>query len=186
MLTLELITGASPFLTTEEEPDSHARKLAIKKRILNVDPLCIADPHKQLSPDVRDLLARLLMKDPARRLTKVSEIKAHPFFRGIDWVKLAARKIEPPFRPEISSDTDVSNFDSEFTSLPLDFSEARSDSEDNAAQDNTFLIDELCAEFSFIAPDLIESSSSNGLLFFYLHFQLMLKDTVSCSILIRI
>ena len=39
----------------------------------------------------------------------VDEIKAHPFFRGLDWENL--RNTKSPFLPEIKDDEDVSRFD---------------------------------------------------------------------------
>jgi protein kinase N len=35
----------------------------------------------------------------------------------IDWDALLAKKVKPPFLPKIKESVDVSNFDSEFTSL---------------------------------------------------------------------
>lgn len=52
-----------------------------------------------------------------------SEIREHPFFRDIDWKLLHAKKLKPPFKPALkeADDTgiDTSNFDQEFTTLPL-------------------------------------------------------------------
>lgn len=42
---------------------------------------------------------------------------SHPFFQGLDWAALAARKIPAPFRPQIRSELDVGNFAEEFTRL---------------------------------------------------------------------
>ena len=51
-----------------------------------------------------------------------AEIKNHPFFTNhIDWQLLLAKKVQPPFKPDVSSAFDTSNFDPEFTSeTPLD------------------------------------------------------------------
>lgn len=61
-----------------------------------------------------------MAKDPSERLgTKsgIEEIKAHPWFADMDFEKLIKCKIDPPFKPEVSSDPlDVSHFDSMFTS----------------------------------------------------------------------
>lgn len=44
------------------------------------------------------------------------EIKAHAYFRDVNFDDVYHKRIRPPFLPKISSATDVSNFDSEFTS----------------------------------------------------------------------
>jgi len=54
-------------------------------------------------PAARDLLTRLLDRDPVRRLgaNGAAEIKSHHFFANIDWRKLLQRKYEPSFRPNV-------------------------------------------------------------------------------------
>lgn len=47
-----------------------------------------------------------------------ADVKAHQFFRGLDWQKLADKKIAAPFKPNILNDVDTSNFSDEFTRLP--------------------------------------------------------------------
>ena len=42
-------------------------------------------------------------------------IRRHAYFRQIDWEKLEARKVAPPFTPRVSDAGDTSNFDEEFT-----------------------------------------------------------------------
>lgn len=75
-----------------------------------------------VSPEARSLLVRLLQRSPALRLGSGEDdsapIRAHPFFAGVDWDALYAKRVEPPFRPEVHGDTDTSNFDTEFTSEP--------------------------------------------------------------------
>lgn len=74
---------------------------------------------KTLSSDARSLLAGLLIKDPAHRLgggpQDVCEIMEHPFFSSINWNDLIHKKVPPPFKPQVTSDTDTRYFDSEFT-----------------------------------------------------------------------
>ena len=61
------------------------------------------------SPTARDLLRQLLTKSPARRLgiRGVRDIQQHAFFASIDWGKLERRECIPPYKPSISSTTDV-------------------------------------------------------------------------------
>jgi serine/threonine protein kinase len=47
-----------------------------------------------LSREVMDLLARMLSKNPQTRIG-INQIKAHPFFKDIDWDLLALKKIKP-------------------------------------------------------------------------------------------
>uniref|UniRef100_A0A6A7G461 AGC/GRK/BARK protein kinase n=1 Tax=Hirondellea gigas TaxID=1518452 RepID=A0A6A7G461_9CRUS len=58
------------------------------------------------SKSCADLLSRILVFDPKQRLgyNGAVDLKNHPFFETINWGKLAAREILPPFRP---SDRDV-------------------------------------------------------------------------------
>lgn len=43
------------------------------------------------------------------------EIQQHPFFSSINWNDLLQKKITPPFKPQVTSETDTRYFDSEFT-----------------------------------------------------------------------
>jgi serine/threonine protein kinase len=77
-----------------------------------------------LSPDAKDLLTRLLKKDPAKRLGSqmpkdLTVIKKHRFFRKVDWKKLEARELEPPIQPMITDPELAENFSPEFTELSL-------------------------------------------------------------------
>lgn len=45
--------------------------------------------------DVRDLISRLLVKDPAHRITSM-EISSHPFFTDVNWGELADGRIPVP------------------------------------------------------------------------------------------
>lgn len=56
-----------------------------------------------MSPAAEYFLNSLLCKNPLYRLGAkgVTEIKQHPFFRFVDWDKLAKREIPAPFKPII-------------------------------------------------------------------------------------
>uniref|UniRef100_A0A3B4H4F5 Ribosomal protein S6 kinase n=1 Tax=Pundamilia nyererei TaxID=303518 RepID=A0A3B4H4F5_9CICH len=77
ILMFELLTGASPF-TLEGERNSQSE---VSKRILRCDP-----PFpSMIGPIAQDLLKKLLVKDPHKRLGSgprgAEDIKAHPFFK---------------------------------------------------------------------------------------------------------
>lgn len=71
--------------------------------------------------DSVSILQKLLMREPELRLgsgpTDAQEIMSHAFFRNINWDDVRDKKVPPPFQPQITSATDTSNFDSEFTSV---------------------------------------------------------------------
>lgn len=113
VLTYELLTGASPF-TVEGEQNTQQE---ISRRILRTSPPI----PEGLSAEVSDLIARLLVKDPRRRLGggegDALELKKHPFFRSLDWAALAEKRLPAPFVPRIAGELDVSNFSEEFTRM---------------------------------------------------------------------
>lgn len=48
-------------------------------------------------------------------------VRRHPFFKHIQWADVLSRRLEPPFRPALSSEDDVSQFDTKFTrQTPID------------------------------------------------------------------
>ena len=71
--------------------------------------------------DSVSILQKLLTREPDQRLgsgpTDAQEIMSQPFFRNINWDDVYHKRIHPPFQPQITSATDTSNFDSEFTSV---------------------------------------------------------------------
>ncbi|CAD7093396.1 unnamed protein product [Hermetia illucens] len=74
---------------------------------------------RNISVEARSLLSGLLHKNPQKRLgggiEDVREIQRHPFFSSINWQDLVQKKIPPPFKPQVTTDTDTRYFDSEFT-----------------------------------------------------------------------
>lgn len=59
-----------------------------------------ADFPWYVSPEAKNLITRLLDVDENTRLGSGPKgddnIKAHPFFKGVDWEKLEQRHVEPP------------------------------------------------------------------------------------------
>lgn len=65
-----------------------------------------------MSENAKDLLQKLLHRKPEERLGSkgVNDIKAHPFFKGLDWDKVISKQIKPEFIPVcIDEDWDLSS-----------------------------------------------------------------------------
>nr|AAC04357.1 serine/threonine protein kinase [Colletotrichum trifolii] len=108
VLLYEMLTGLPPFY--DENTNEMYRKILS-------EPLHFPG-HDVVPPAAKDLLTKLLNRDPKERLgaNGSAEIKAHPFFHAIDWRKLLQRKYEPAFKPKVTDALDTANFDPEFTS----------------------------------------------------------------------
>ena len=70
------------------------------------------------------LISRLLIRDPALRLGAglgdAEEIKAHPFFEGLDWGALERKEIPPPWKPVLANEIDTSYFNKKYTHADID------------------------------------------------------------------
>ena len=70
---------------------------------------------------------QLLTKQPVKRLgcgeKGEEDIRTHPFFRRIDWIKIEAREVQPPYKPKIVSKRFLNYFSAllEFITFPLRF-----------------------------------------------------------------
>ncbi|KAH7825253.1 putative serine/threonine kinase [Monocercomonoides exilis] len=78
-----------------------------------------------VSPDARDLLRKLLHREPRNRIgcqaRGAADIKEHPFFASLNWDDVYNKKYTPTFIPEVAAPDDLANIDPEFTSMaPLD------------------------------------------------------------------
>ncbi|XP_034381302.1 ribosomal protein S6 kinase alpha-5 isoform X1 [Cyclopterus lumpus] len=141
VLMYELLTGGSPF-TVDGNENSHTD---IAKRISKRDP-----PFpKDMGPLAKDLIQRLLVKDPKKRLGSgpngAEDVKKHPFYQKINWEDLAAKKVPAPFKPVIRDELDVSNFAEEFTEMDPTYSPA-------ALPQNC---DRIFQGYSFMAPSIL-------------------------------
>jgi serum/glucocorticoid-regulated kinase 2 len=106
-ITYEMLTGLPPFYSKDRD-----------KLFKNIRSGLIRYPP-YLSKDAVSLLQGFFIKDPEKRLGSgpngLNDIKAHPFFKNLDWDAIFKKKIKPPFIPKISSDFDTKYIDSEFT-----------------------------------------------------------------------
>ena len=76
-----------------------------------------------ISSQARDLLGKLLIKDPSLRLGSGTndgkEVMAHKFFHRMNWQDLVDKKIEPPFKPGVRNELDFRHLDPDFVKLPV-------------------------------------------------------------------
>ena len=78
---------------------------------------------KFLSEETKDLLVRLLSKNPEQRLgTKhgAKEIRNHSWFKIVNWEYLLKKQYDAPFKPKINGDLGLGNFSKEFTEIPVE------------------------------------------------------------------
>uniref|UniRef100_A0A8C9YXH0 non-specific serine/threonine protein kinase n=1 Tax=Sander lucioperca TaxID=283035 RepID=A0A8C9YXH0_SANLU len=111
VVTYEMMCGRLPFYNQDHEK--------LFELILMED---IKFP-RTLSSDAKSLLSGLLIKDPNKRLgggpDDAKEIMRHSFFSGVDWQDVYDKKMVPPFKPQVTSETDTRYFDEEFTAQTI-------------------------------------------------------------------
>ncbi|CAO3678630.1 unnamed protein product [Rhizopus stolonifer] len=107
ILMYEMLIGYTPFRSNNKKKTLDA----ILKKKLQI-------PY-YISADAKDLLIRLLRKDPNTRLGSekdgIQKIKSHRFFRKINWKELSERTATPPIRPIVTDPVLAENFDEQFT-----------------------------------------------------------------------
>ncbi|KAG8654673.1 probable serine/threonine protein kinase IRE4 isoform X3 [Manihot esculenta] len=108
IILFELITGIPPF--NAESPE------IIFYNILNRKIPWPPIPDS-MSYEAQDFINRLITHDPNQRLGAKgsTEVKSHPFFRGVDWDNLALQKAV--FVPSPDSADDTSYFISRFSQI---------------------------------------------------------------------
>jgi len=110
ILAHDMLTGSPPF--------TGGNRKIITERVLKSK----LQLKKYLTPNAKDILRKLLHKKIEERLGHGTEdanaVKNHRFFTGVNWDDVMARKLKPPFLPQLKSEDDFSNFDEEFTSKP--------------------------------------------------------------------
>lgn len=103
ILVYEMLAGFPPFY--------HESHMKLYDNILHAD-VRFAPSFDALA---RDLVLRLTDKNPALRLGVlaggIEDIKRHPWFQDVDWDRLLALQVRPPYRPRLAGAGDCSNFD---------------------------------------------------------------------------
>merc|ERR1712232_350405 len=98
----EMLTGLPPF---------YSQDVQVMYQKIMTAKLVIPD---NITSDAASLLKQLLERDPEKRLTEPKEIMGHPYFESIDFDKLNAKQITPPYIPQVSSAESIENIDTAF------------------------------------------------------------------------
>jgi len=125
-LLYEMLTGLPPFYSEELEE--------MYAKIMSGD-LVIPDT---ISPEAGDFLRKLLEREDKKRLQEPAAIKAHPFFKEINWDLLLKKELTPPFIPQVQGEDDTSNIDPSFTQCPLTDNDEQETSTISTAQQSEF------------------------------------------------
>lgn len=84
-ILFEMLVGYPPFFS--DEPSVTCQKILQWRKTFQIPP------DAKLSPEATDILKRLMCDVNDRLGTNgVAEIKAHPFFRGVDWENLREKQ----------------------------------------------------------------------------------------------
>uniref|UniRef100_A0A7N8YBZ5 Protein kinase C n=1 Tax=Mastacembelus armatus TaxID=205130 RepID=A0A7N8YBZ5_9TELE len=119
VLMFEMMAGRSPFDIITDNPDMNTEEYLFQ--VILEKPIRIP---RSLSVKAASVLKSFLNKDPKERLgcqvqTGFTDIKSHTFFRSIEWDQLEKKEVTPPFKPQISDDYGLENFDTQFTNEPV-------------------------------------------------------------------
>ena len=102
VIFFEMLVGYAPFFSKDTADVCY--------KILNWQRYLKIPANITVSKEAEDLIKKMINNSNIR-LGKngADEIKAHPFFKGVDWENI--RKTVPPFIPELKNDYDVSYFE---------------------------------------------------------------------------
>ena len=123
VLLYELLYGNTPFFNE----DKNRMYDLIKSGTISFPKYIFLEGKEKkykVSDDAKDLISKLLEKDPGIRLGRkgLKEISKHPFFNSIKFDSIRKKKIKSPFKPKVQEDEYFSNFDEEF--LDMDINES--------------------------------------------------------------
>lgn len=105
VLTYELVFGKNPF-----HSDNKAKMYVLINSGNVVFPA-------GCDTDVADFIRGLLTKDPSSRFGMM-DVEKHPFLNEYTREEILAKKVDPSYRPVVTSSQDVRNFDDEYTNEP--------------------------------------------------------------------
>lgn len=103
ILLYEMLCGYTPYADMVNYDTTRVCKNILKKGL--------EIPSDVSEPLARDLIAKILEKNPLKRLgcgaKGPKEIMAHPWFKSLNWDNLDNRRYEAPWKPELKGENDV-------------------------------------------------------------------------------
>eukprot|EP00011_Vannellida_sp_DIVA3-517-6-12_P015113 CAMPEP_0114637098 /NCGR_PEP_ID=MMETSP0168-20121206/17319_1 /TAXON_ID=95228 ORGANISM="Vannella sp., Strain DIVA3 517/6/12" /NCGR_SAMPLE_ID=MMETSP0168 /ASSEMBLY_ACC=CAM_ASM_000044 /LENGTH=1017 /DNA_ID=CAMNT_0001848817 /DNA_START=254 /DNA_END=3307 /DNA_ORIENTATION=+ len=97
--------GVMMFILLLHESPFYAENTNELFEMIRTQEIAWEDFEGELSPNAMSLLQGLLTKSVDRRLgcgpTGIEEVKAHPFFAGIDWEAMLRMEVKPHIRPKL-------------------------------------------------------------------------------------
>ena len=103
ILLYEMLVGIDPF--SDDDPMKTYQKI-LKGKI---------NFPKTIDKDAKSLIKHLLTQDTSKRFgclkNGVKDILNHRFFEGFDWKNFVYLTMPAPFKPDVKSDDDTSNFE---------------------------------------------------------------------------
>jgi CRP-like cAMP-binding protein len=106
-LLFEMVAGYGPFEDRRNNDDHHV--------MLNILQGAFAFPPHVTDVHFRDIVFRLLAPAPALRLGcqpgGIDDVRAHPFFAGVDFGALRRREVAAPWIPNLAGAFDAAHFD---------------------------------------------------------------------------
>ena len=108
VIMFEMLIGYPPFCSEDAQ--------ITYRKVMQWRDTLIFPPEVPISNVSRDLITKFCC-DAEQRYNNSTDIKMHPFFKGVDWEHIRDRPA--PYQPTIRSIDDTSNFD-EFPNEELD------------------------------------------------------------------
>ena len=110
-IMFEMLTGRFPFRFSK----SGKLSLEVYKK-----PIKFPD---YINDNAKDLISKLLDQDPKKRLGNGinggDDVKAHPYFNGVNWEEAWDKKLNPPYIPKVKNDLDIKYFEKTYTEEPI-------------------------------------------------------------------
>lgn len=69
------------------------------------------EPWEDYPPEAIDFINKCILKDPKKRIGRLTDVKEHPWFKDFDWEALKAQTMEPLYVPnqDVSQNFDQKN-----------------------------------------------------------------------------